>query len=127
MSFTEPLGDFPETARVFFLNERAFWGNEVIVKINNKQLTLLPSNKYFYVDIEPNNISITIDRDSRRSEPFQANLALEPNQVYYLKIYREIDYFTNKLYLVRISEQTAKQAMKSMKLESSAPTILKNE
>ena len=47
----------------------------------------------------------------------QANLLVEPNKIYYLKIYREIDYFTDKLYLVRVSEQTAKKAMKSMKLE----------
>ena len=114
-------------ARVFFMYERSFFGNDVQISINDNQIFMLPTNKYFFMDVEPSNIIITINKDDSSAQPIQANLSLEPNQVYYLKIYREIDYFTNKLYLVRISEQTAKQAMKSMKLESPAPTILKNE
>ena len=114
-------------ARVFFMYERSFFGNDVQISINDNQIFMLPTNKYFFMDVEPSNIIITINKDDSSAQPIQANLSLEPNQVYYLKIYREIDYFTNKLYLVRIGEQTAKKAMKAMKLESSASTILKNE
>ena len=126
-SFSTHSFENQNKARVFFMYERSFFGNDVQISINDNQIFMLPTNKYFFMDIEPSNIIITINKDDSSAQPFQANLILEPNQIYYLKIYREIDYFTNKLYLVRISEQTAKKAMKAMKLESSAPTILKNE
>ena len=127
MSFNEPLMENDSKVRLYFLHERAFFGHEVEITINHKLLTPLPSNKYFFVDVEAGNLNIIISGKDKFMEDAEANISLEPNQVYYLKIYREIDYFTNKLYLVRVSEQTAKKAMKSMKLESPAPTILKNE
>jgi hypothetical protein len=128
MAFENPLEENKGKAKLVFLHERAFWGDEVEIKINNQKVANLSSNKYFEMEVDADNIDITIDRDnsmSKKSKPdIQANLIAEPDKVYYLKIYREIDYFTNKLYLVRISEQTAKQAMKSMKLEKNP---LKNE
>ena len=127
MGFSTHSFENQHKARVFFMYERSFFGNDVQIAINNNQIFTLSTNEYFFMDIEPSNIVITINKDDSSVQPIQANLVLEPNQVYYLKIYREIDYFTNKLYLVRTSEQTAKKAMKSMKLESPAPTILKNE
>jgi hypothetical protein len=121
MAFTEPFDENKGKAKLVFLHERAFWGDQVEIKINNQKIAVLSSNKYFEVEVDADNLDITIDRDnsmSKKSKPdIQANLTAESDKVYYLKIYREIDYFTNKLYLVRISEQTAKQAMKSMKLE----------
>lgn len=124
MSFENSSKDYPEKAKIVFLHERAFWGYQVEIKINNKQIAMLPSNKYFSIDVDAGNIDIIIDRGNSSFQDIQTTLTVEPDKVYYLKIYREIDYFTNKLYLVRISEQTAKQAMKSMKLEK---IPLKNE
>jgi hypothetical protein len=125
MAFT---GENKGKARIIFLHERAFWGAKIEVKINGQKVVDLPNNRYFEMEVDADNIDITIDRDnsvSKKSKPdIQANLIAEPDKVYYLKIYREVDYFTDKLYLVRISEQTAKQAMKSMKLEKNP---LKNE
>jgi hypothetical protein len=128
MAFTEPFDENKGKAKLVFLHERAFWGDEVEIKINNQKVAVLSSNKYFEIEVDADNLDITIDRDNslnEKSKPdIQANLTTEPDKIYYLKIYREIDYFTNKLYLVRISEQTAKKAMKSMKLEKNP---LKNE
>jgi hypothetical protein len=128
MAFTEPLEGNKGKARIIFMNERAFWGDKVEVIINNKKIIDLHSNYYTEVELDADDVEIIIDRDNnmaKKGKPdVQANLTVEPDKIYYLKIYREIDYFTNKLYLVRISEQTAKQAIKSMKLEK---TPLKNE
>ena len=124
MSFAKSSENNPEKAKIVFLHERAFWGYQVEIKINNQQVILLPSNKYFTIEIEAGDIQINIYRYSISSPAIQTTLTAEPNKIYYLKIYREIDYFTNNLYLVRLSEQTAKQAMKSMKLEK---IPLKNE
>ena len=128
MAFAESSGENKGKAKLIFLHERAFWGDIVEIKINNQKVANLASNRYFEMEIDADNIDIIIDRDNSRRKKvkpdFQATLTTEPDKIYYLKIYREIDYFTNKLYLVRISEQTAKQAMKSMKLEKSP---LKNE
>lgn len=115
-------------AKLVFLHERAFWGGKVRIKINNERIINLPNNRYCEVEINEGSLELTIDRDnsiSTKEKPeIQANLMAEHDKIYYLKIYREVDYFTDKLYLVRISEQTAKQAMKSMKLEK---IPLKNE
>jgi hypothetical protein len=128
MAFTEPSEENKGKAKLVFLHERAFWGDEVEIKINNQKVANLSSNKYFEMEVDADNIDITIDRDnsmSKKSKPdIEASLTAEPDKIYYLKIYREIDYFTNKLYLVRIGEQTAKKAMKTMKLEKNP---LKNE
>ncbi len=125
MSFTD---ESKGKAKIVFLHERAFWGDRVEIKINNQKVADLASNKYFEIEVDADNLEIIIDRDNemqKKNKPdIQANLTAEPDKIYYLKIYREIDYFTNKLYLVRISEQTAKKAMKSMKLEKNP---LKNE
>ena len=127
-AFTNSSEDNKGKARLVFLHERAFWGDIVEIKINNQKVANLTSNRYVEVEVDADNIDISIDRDNSRRKnakpDIQATLTPEPDKIYYLKIYREIDYFTNKLYLVRISEQTAKQAMKSMKLEKSP---LKNE
>jgi hypothetical protein len=127
-AFIKTSEDNKGKAKLVFLHERAFWGETVEIKINNQKVADLSSNKYFEVEVDVDNLEITIGRDNRmskKSKPdIQANLNAESDKVYYLKIYREIDYFTNKLYLVRISEQTAKQVMKSMKLEENP---LKNE
>jgi hypothetical protein len=115
-------------AKLVFLHERAFWGDMVTIKVNNQKIANLANNRYFEIEIDAGNIDIIIDRDNEmgtKAKPdIQASLMAEPDKVYYLKIYREIDYFTNKIYLVRISEQAAKRAMKSMKLEQNP---LKNE
>jgi hypothetical protein len=128
MAFTEPFDENKGKAKLVFLHERAFWGDQVEIKINNQKVAVLSSNKYFEIEVDADDIDITIDRDnsmSKKSKPdIQANLTAESDKIYYLKIYREVDYFTDKLYLVRISEQTAKKAMKSMKLEKNP---LKNE
>ena len=118
MAFTE---DNKSKAKLVFLHERAFWGDKVEIRINNQKVVDLGSNKYFEIEVDAEHLDILINRDNeinKKAKPdIQANLTAEPDKIYYLKIYREIDYFTNKLYLVRISEQTAKKAMKSMKLE----------
>lgn len=128
MAFTESSEGNKGKSKLVFLHERAFWGTKVEIKINNQKIIDLSNNRYFEIEVDNSNIEIIIDRNnnmSKKGKPdVQANLTVESNQIYYLKIYREIDYFTNKLYLVRISEQTAKQAMKSMKLET---IPLKNE
>lgn len=114
--------------KLVFLHERAFWGAKVKIKINNERMIDLPNNRYCEIEMNEGSLELTIDRDnsiSTKEKPeIQANLIAEHDKVYYLKIYREVDYFTDKLYLVRVSEQTAKQAMKSMKLEK---IPLKNE
>ena len=118
MAFTE---DSKSKAKLIFLHERAFWGGKVEVKINGQKVIDLPNNRYFEMEIDADNIDIVIDRDdsmSKKGKPdIQATLTAESDKIYYLKIYREVDYFTDKLYLVRVSEQTAKKAMKSMKSE----------
>ena len=118
MAFTE---DNKSKAKLVFLHERAFWGDKVEIRINNQKVVDLGSNKYFEIEVDAEHLDILINRDNeinKKAKPdIQANLTAEPDKIYYLKIYREIDYFTNKLYLVRISEQTAKKAMRSMKLE----------
>jgi hypothetical protein len=111
-------------ARIIFLHERAFWGAKVEVKINGQKIIDLPNNRYFEMEVEAGNMNIIIDKGSSSTQDVNTNLIAEPDKIYYLKIYREVDYFTDKLYLVRISEQTAKQALKSMKLEKNP---LKNE
>jgi hypothetical protein len=109
-------------AKIIFLHERAFWGEMVEIKINNQRVANLANNRYFEIEVDSDNLEIIVDRDNeigtKEKPDIRANLTAEPDKVYYLKIYREIDYFTNKLYLVRISEQAAKRAMKSMKLET---------
>ena len=118
MAFTD---DNKGRAKLVFLHERAFWGGKAEVKINGQKVIDLPNNRYFEMEIDADNIDIVIDRDdsmSKKGKPdIQATLTAESDKIYYLKIYREVDYFTDKLYLVRVSEQTAKKAMKSMKLE----------
>lgn len=118
MAFTE---DSKNKAKLVFLHERAFWGAKVKIKINNEIIIDLSSNRYYETEVDVGSLDIIINRDNsmgKQGRPdIQANLLVEPNKIYYLKIYREIDYFTDKLYLVRVSEQTAKKAMKSMKLE----------
>ena len=108
-------------AKLVFLHERAFWGTKVKIKINNERMIDLPNNRYYEIEVNEGNIELIVDRDnnmSAKDKPeIQATLMTEHDKVYYLKIYREVDYFTDKLYLVRISEQAAKKAMKSMKLE----------
>ncbi len=111
-------------AKLVFLHERAFWGTKVEVKLNGQKVIDLSNNHYFEIEVEAENIDIIINRNSNYTQDVYTNLLTEPNKIYYLKIYREVDYFTDKLYLVRVSEQTAKQAMKSMKLEK---IPLKNE
>lgn len=121
MAFTKISEDNEGKAKIVFLHERAFWGAKVEVSINNQKIMDLPNNRYFEIEVDEGNIEIIIDRDNnmlKKGKPdIQANLTVEADKVYYLKIYREVDYFTDKLYLVRTSEQTAKQAIKSMKLE----------
>lgn len=121
MSVSEPFEENKGKAKLVFLHERAFWGDEVEIKINNQKVAALGSNRYIDIEVDSDDLEISIDRknniNSQAKPDIQANLITEPEKVYYLKIYREIDYFTNKLYLVRVSEQTAKRAMKSMKLE----------
>jgi hypothetical protein len=128
MAFTEPLEGNKGKAKIIFMNERAFWGDKVEIIINNKKIIDLHTNHYIEIEIDADDTNIIIDRDDHMKDngkpDIQTNLIAEPDKIYYLKIYREIDYFTNKLYLVRTSEQTAKQAMKSMKLEKNP---LKNE
>jgi len=108
-------------AKLIFLYERAFWGKKIVVKVNGQKVINLPNNRYFEIEVDANDVEIFVDRDksmSKKGKPdIQTTLRAEPDKVYYLKIYHEVDYFTDKLYLVRISEQTAKQAIKSMKLE----------
>ncbi|MDZ7899309.1 MAG: hypothetical protein U5N85_14960 [Arcicella sp.] len=108
-------------AKLVFLHERSFWGDKVEIKINNQKIANLSTNNYFEIEVDADNLNIIIDRDNsmgtKIKPDIEANLLAEPDKIYYLKIYREVDYFTDKLYLVRISEQTAKRAMKSMKLE----------
>jgi hypothetical protein len=121
MAFTE---ENKGKAKLVFLHERAFWGSKVEVKINGQKVIDLSNNRYFEIEVDAENIDIIIDRGSSTTQDVHTNLTPEPDKIYYLKIYREADYFTDKLYLVRISEQTAKQVMKSMKLEK---IPLKNE
>jgi hypothetical protein len=124
MAFSEPSVENSGKAKLVFLHERAFWGTKVEVRINNQKIVDLPNNRYFEMEIEAGNMNIIIDKSSSSTQDVNTNLTVEPDKIYYLKIYREVDYFTDKLYLVRVSEQTAKQAMKSMKLEK---IPLKNE
>jgi hypothetical protein len=128
MAFSESSVENIGKAKLVFLHERAFWGDEVEIRVNNQKVIDLPTNRYVEIEVDANNIDIMVDRGSHlkeRGKPdVHTNLDAEPDKIYYLKIYREVDYFTDKLYLVRISEQTAKQAMKSMKLEK---IPLKNE
>ncbi len=108
-------------AKLIFLHERAFWGAKVKIKINNERMIDLPNNRYCEIEINEGHLELIVDRDnsiSTKEKPeIQSTLLAEHDKVYYLKIYREVDYFTDKLYLVRVSEQTAKKAMKLMKLE----------
>jgi hypothetical protein len=124
MAFTESSEENKGKAKLVFLHERAFWGAKVEVKINGQKVIDLPNNRYFEMEVEAGNMNIIIDKSSSSTQDVNTNLIAEPDKIYYLKIYREVDYFTDKLYLVRISEPTAKQAMKSMKLEK---ILLKNE
>lgn len=108
-------------AKLVFLHERAYWGTKVKIKINNERIIDLPNNRYCEIEMNEGSLELIVDREnsmSTKEKPeIQANLMAEPDKIYYLKIYREVDYFTDRLYLVRISEQTARKAMKSMKLE----------
>ena len=128
MSFNNLFEENKGKAKLVFLHERAFWGDQVEIKINNQKVADLGSNKYVEIEVDAEHLDIIIDRDNemnKKAKPdIQANLTAESDKIYYLKIYREIDYFTNKLYLVRIGEQSAKKEMKSMKLETNP---LKNE
>lgn len=128
MAFSEPSVENGSKAKLVFLHERAFWGGKVELIINNQKGIDLPNNHYVEMEVDADNIDIIIDRDNhlkKKGKPdVQTNFTVEPDKVYYLKIYREVDYFTDKLYLVRMREQSAKIEMKSMKLETNP---LKNE
>ncbi|MFY7827043.1 MAG: hypothetical protein ACOVQ4_07955 [Flectobacillus sp.] len=102
-------------AKLFILREREFWGSSVSIIVQGKKIAELSQNRYIEIELPAESTIIEISRNSQEKIEVKAVLTLEANKTYYLKVYRELDYFKDQLMLGRLGTQSALQELKHMK------------
>lgn len=102
-------------AKLFILREREFWGSSVSIIIQGKKITELSQNRYIEIELPAESTIIEISRNIQEKIEVKAVINLEANKTYYLKIYRELDYFKDQIMLGRLGAQSAQQELKHMK------------
>jgi len=102
-------------AKLFILREREFWGSSVSIIIQGKKITELSQNRYIEIELPAESTVIEISRNIQEKIEVKAVINLEANKTYYLKIYRELDYFKDQIMLGRLGAQSAQQELKHMK------------
>jgi len=102
-------------AKLFILREREFWGSSVSINIQGKKIAELSQNRYIEIELPAESTVIEISRNIQEKIEVKAVITLEANKTYYLKVYRELDYFKDQLMLGRLGTQSALQELKHMK------------
>lgn len=102
-------------AKLFILREREFWGSSVSIIIQGKKITELSQNRYIEMELPAESTVIEISRNIQEKIEVKAVINLEANKTYYLKVYRELDYFKDQMMLGRLGTQSALQELKHMK------------
>ncbi|MDI9859528.1 hypothetical protein [Flectobacillus roseus] len=102
-------------AKLFILREREFWGSSVSIIIQGKKIAELSQNRYIEIELPAESTVIEISRNIQEKIEVKAVITLEANKTYYLKVYRELDYFKDQLMLGRLGTQSALQELKHMK------------
>ncbi|PAC29708.1 hypothetical protein BWI92_14505 [Flectobacillus sp. BAB-3569] len=102
-------------AKLFILREREFWGSSVSIIIQGKKIAELSQNRYIEIELPAESTVIEISRNIQEKIEVKAVIKLEANKTYYLKVYRELDYFKDQLMLGRLGTQSALQELKHMK------------
>jgi len=102
-------------AKLFILREREFWGSSVSIIVQGKKIAELSQNRYIEIELPAESTIIEISRNSQEKIEVKAVITLEANKTYYLKVYRELDYFKDQLMLGRLGTQSALQELKHMK------------
>lgn len=101
--------------KLFILREREFWGSSVSIIIQGKKIAELSQNRYIEIELPAESTVIEISRNIQEKIEVKAVITLEANKTYYLKVYRELDYFKDQLMLGRLGTQSALQELKHMK------------
>ena len=102
-------------AKLFILREREFWGSSVSIIIQGKKIAELSQNRYIEIELPAESTVIEISRNIQEKIEVKAVITLEANKTYYLKVYRELDYFKDQLMIGRLGTQSALQELKHMK------------
>ncbi|MGA0556497.1 hypothetical protein ACO2Q8_07595 [Larkinella sp. VNQ87] len=103
-----------EQARVIIYRQREFGGNSYSIKLNDKKLATLPTNRSLQVEVAPGRVKIESVRDFF-SENQELWLNLQPGQTYYVKAVEEIDFLTRTLLMAPISKEQAERELQKVK------------
>jgi hypothetical protein len=101
-------------ARVVIYRQREFGGNNYKIKINDKALGSLPTNRYFQVDVDPGKIKVESAKDY-----FSTNqtlwLTAQAGQTYYIKAVEDVDFLSRTLLMTTIHQEQALREIHKIK------------
>ncbi|MFD2570258.1 hypothetical protein ACFSUS_06400 [Spirosoma soli] len=109
--FWQPRSD---QARVIIYRQREFGGNAYAIKINDREKTQLPTNRYIQVDVLPGRVKLESVKDYFSDNQILWLIA-QPGQTYYVKAVEEIDFLSRTLLLAPINEEQAQRELRKVK------------
>ncbi len=101
-------------ARLIIYRQREFGGNNYGIRLNDRKLGTLSTNRFLQVDLPPGRVKIESVKDYF-SENQQLLLNLQPGQTYYVKAVEDIDFLTRTLLMAPMKPEQAERELRNLK------------
>ncbi|WP_128546154.1 DUF2846 domain-containing protein [Larkinella soli] len=100
--------------RVVIYRQREFGGNSYDLKINDKKLGSLPTNRYLEIEVPPGRVKLESVKDYF-SENRTLWLSVQAGHTYYVKAVEEVDFLSRSLLMAPIAEEQAQRELNRLK------------
>lgn len=103
-----------EPAHVVVYRQREFEGTTYDIKINDRKLGPLPTNRYLQVDVPAGQVKVESVL-SYFSDNQTVQLDAQPGRTYYVKAVEEMDFLSSALLLAPVSETQGQRETQGLK------------
>lgn len=103
-----------EPAHLFIYRQREFEGTTYDIKINDRKLGALPTNRYLQVDVPAGRVKVE-SALSYFSDNQTVQLDTQPGRTYYVKAVEEMDFLSSTLLLAPVSEAQGQRELVGIK------------
>ena len=107
-------------ARLVVYRQREFGGSTYTIKLNDKEWSELPTNRYLQADLPPGRIKIEAATDYF-SESQTLWLTLRAGRTYYVKAVEDIDFMTRTLLIALMSDEQGLREVQGIKPAAGLP------
>ncbi|OGX82760.1 DUF2846 domain-containing protein [Hymenobacter coccineus] len=101
-------------AHLVIYRQREFEGDTYTIRINDKKMGALPTNRYLQLDLPPGRVKIE-SAQGYFSENQTVQLDAQSGRTYYVKAVEEVDFLTRALLLAPVSEAQGQRELQGIK------------